>query len=260
MQATELDRRDYARAVEVIGDTPFTTLPSHALQRGACRAFIAGALPACDALIVQRQDAPNEPVAFGRDAEAIARAIALVEGWTCIEVAPAIAPALAAILAREGARVPGCPTRLYDDLHFVLDLPAEPLPHPAVRLLAPGDEALLAAAHASLRPAERDHIRWLLREGICAAAIVDGQIVARADSGAWTARYADIGVATLEAFRGRGYATAAAALVAAEARRRGRTPVWSTGEDNWASQRVARKLGFREVGRLTFVIPTSPSS
>jgi len=31
-------------------------------------------------------------------------------------------------------------------------------------------------------------------------------------------------------------------------------PVWSTGEDNVASLRVARKLGFEEVGRRTYVI------
>jgi RimJ/RimL family protein N-acetyltransferase len=35
--------------------------------------------------------------------------------------------------------------------------------------------------------------------------------------------------------------------------------VWSTGEHNLASLRVAAKLGFREVGRMTYVIPTLPS-
>ena len=35
---------------------------------------------------------------------------------------------------------------------------------------------------------------------------------------------------------------------------RGHTPVWSCGEDNMASLQVARKLGFEEVSRLTYVI------
>jgi RimJ/RimL family protein N-acetyltransferase len=30
-------------------------------------------------------------------------------------------------------------------------------------------------------------------------------------------------------------------------------PVWSTGENNVASLRVARNLGFEEVGRRTYV-------
>lgn len=256
MQPRELDRSDYERVAEAIGDAPFTTLPAHALRRGRCQAFIAGALPEFAALIIQRDAASDEPVAFGGDARVIAGTLALVEGWTCIEVEPAVAPELAAILARDLGR----PTRLYEDLHFILDGPPSPASDRAVRLLTPGDESLLGAAHPSLRPADHDEIRWLLREGACACAIVDGQVVARADCSAWTARYADIGVATLEAFRSRGYATAAAALVIAETRRRGLTPIWSTGEDNWASQRVARKLGFREVGRLTYVIPTSPAS
>ena len=33
----------------------------------------------------------------------------------------------------------------------------------------------------------------------------------------------------------------------------GRTPVWSCGEDNIASLKVAQKLGFEEVSRLTYV-------
>ena len=35
----------------------------------------------------------------------------------------------------------------------------------------------------------------------------------------------------------------------------GQTPVWSTGEDNWASQRVAEKVGFAEVSRRMYLIP-----
>jgi hypothetical protein len=181
--------------------------------------------------------------------------LGLVSGWTSIEVATPIAPAVSALLSAKLGR----DTRLHDDLHYALHAPVPAFPHPAVRLLGPDDEALLAAAHPSLCPASQDEVARLLRESVCACAIVDGQVVARADSGAWSARYADIGVVTLEPYRQRGYSTAAAALVAAEIQRQGRTPVWSTGEDNWASQRVARKLGFVDVGRLTYVIVSSAS-
>jgi predicted GNAT family acetyltransferase len=66
-------------------------------------------------------------------------------------------------------------------------------------------------------------------------------------------KYADLSVVTAGPWRGRGMATACAGLVIAEIRRSGRVPVWSTGEDNVASLRVARKLGFEEVGRRTYV-------
>jgi predicted GNAT family acetyltransferase len=94
----------------------------------------------------------------------------------------------------------------------------------------------------------------LLTEGIIAAAIVDGGVVAIAHTAARTERHADLGVATLPAWRGRGLATAAAALVAERVRAAGQIPVWSTGETNAASRRVAQKLGFREVARRTYLI------
>jgi predicted GNAT family acetyltransferase len=70
-----------------------------------------------------------------------------------------------------------------------------------------------------------------------------------------SAQYCDIGVHTLEPYRKRGYSTACAALVAREVQRRGLTPVWSTSTENYASLRVAAKAGFREVGRMTYIIP-----
>ena len=84
--------------------------------------------------------------------------------------------------------------------------------------------------------------------------MVDGRIVGTAQTSAITARYADIGVSTDERWRERGFATAAASIVARRVQETGRTPVWSCGEDNMASLRVARKLGFEEVSRLTYVI------
>jgi RimJ/RimL family protein N-acetyltransferase len=44
-------------------------------------------------------------------------------------------------------------------------------------------------------------------------------------------------------------------MVARAVRAAGQTPVWSCGESNEASLRVAGKLGFVEVGRRTYVIP-----
>jgi predicted GNAT family acetyltransferase len=88
-----------------------------------------------------------------------------------------------------------------------------------------------------------------------AAAIVTRAVVSIAFASARTAGHADVGVATLESWRGRGLATAAASLVAARIQAEGQAPVWSAGEGNLASLRVAEKIGFVEIGRRTYVIP-----
>jgi hypothetical protein len=47
----------------------------------------------------------------------------------------------------------------------------------------------------------------------------------------------------------------AAAHVAAAVQNRGLTPVWSCGAENVGSVGLARRLGFAEHGRLSYLIP-----
>jgi predicted GNAT family acetyltransferase len=93
----------------------------------------------------------------------------------------------------------------------------------------------------------------LLQAGAVAGAVIEGELVAVASTWAVSEKHADLAVVTAGPWRGRGLATACSGLVAAGVRRSGRVPVWSTGEDNLASLWVARKLGFEEVGRRTYV-------
>lgn len=95
----------------------------------------------------------------------------------------------------------------------------------------------------------------MLTEGVAAGAVVSGELTAIAHTHARSEQHADIGVSTLEGWRGRGFASAAASLVVRRVWEEGQVPVWSTGEDNSASLRVARKLGFEEALRRTYVIP-----
>jgi predicted GNAT family acetyltransferase len=67
-------------------------------------------------------------------------------------------------------------------------------------------------------------------------------------------------VYTKEAYRRRGFATAAASLVARRVQEAGQIPVWSAGGHNVASLRVAEKLGFEEVSRRVYVIPERATS
>ena len=117
------------------------------------------------------------------------------------------------------------------------------------------DRALFDGVPDDLKPGMRGDVEIVLREGFVAGAVADDRIVSVAHTNAITDRYADIGVFTHQDYRNRGYSTASASIVAAAIQGRGLTPVWSCGEDNLQSLRVAAKVGFTEVSRRTYVIP-----
>jgi GNAT superfamily N-acetyltransferase len=147
----------------------------------------------------------------------------------------------------------GCPIRQQGDVYHTLTKPppASLLDHPDIRLLTPNDLPLLKAAPPELRGSNPEH---LLNKTAAAGATINDQLVAIAQNYALTAGYGDIGVFTLPDWRGRSLATAAAAQVARWLQENGRIPVWSCGEHNLASLRVAEKLGFVENGRRVYII------
>jgi len=79
--------------------------------------------------------------------------------------------------------------------------------------------------------------------GPVTAAVVNGSAVSICYCARLSPLAAEAGVETLDAMRGRGYATAAVAAWAAALRRRGLLPLYSTSWENVASQRVAEKVG-----------------
>jgi hypothetical protein len=242
---------DGAALAGALGDTPESTISVHLLARGLGRGYAVGRPASFAAALVQEIADPREPVGFGSDADALWSILRDLAGWECVSVPSAVAPRLGRLVEAERGR----PVRYYGDVYHRLDRPAAAFRHELVRQLGRGDAALLEAAPVELRPRGWGDSERLLAEGIAAAALVDGAVVALAFTSARAAAHADIGVATLEPWRGRGLATAAASLVAARIQADGQTPVWSTGEDNLASLRVAEKIGFVAVGRRTYVIP-----
>lgn len=80
------------------------------------------------------------------------------------------------------------------------------------------------------------------------AVIEDGAAVSVCFCARLTARAAEAGVETVEAYRGRGCAPAVVAAWAHAVRAIGRIPLYSTPWDNLASQAVARKLGLIQYG------------
>lgn len=239
---------------DALGDTPETVIAAHLLRRGLCRAHVAGDPARFHAAIVDPTAMlPGEPMAFGDDAEAVWEILRRLDGWFCVNASERCAGALGPLMERALGR----PVRRLHDMCYALRRPPTAVSHPAVRLLGPADLALLDAAPEAVRGAGFGGVAALLGEGIVACALIDGRVVAIAHTSALTERHADIGAGTLLPWRGQGLATAAASLVAAQVRRSGRTPVWSTGEDNRASRRVAEKIGFEPVAQRVYCIPSA---
>ncbi len=254
MPCPPLDPADCVRLADALGDTPETVISVHKLTRGLCRAYVTGDPSHFDGALIEGFDLPEEPAAFGSDAEVLWQLLQSVNGWTCVNAPQAIARELGQVIEERM----GVPVRPYGDIYHVLTRPAARFPNDAVRQLAAADLALLESGPWPSPGGGFGGPGPMLAYGIAAGAIVSGQIVCFAQTYARSERHADIGVATIEAWRGRGLATAAASLVARWVQEAGQTPVWSAGEDNAASLRVADKIGFTAVSRRTYLIPRKP--
>lgn len=250
---TKLIPQECLTLAEGIGDTPMTVISASRLQQGVCDAYIAGSLPDVDAAIVFDVYCPDEPAGFGTDADALWQLLKATDRWGCINVDDSCAAALGVLIEADRATS----IRYYGDVYHALLEPVRSYPNEVVRLLTLEDVKRLTEAPTEVQGNGYKTHEAMLTEGIAAGAVVDGNIVAIAHTYAETKLHADIGVSTLEAWREKGFATAAASVVAQEIQARGKVPAWSCGEDNIASLRVAQKLGFTEVARRTYVIPIS---
>jgi RimJ/RimL family protein N-acetyltransferase len=231
-------------------DHPFTFSARSVLRRGTGSVWLDGDSSDPAAAVVLSSAQPTEPMAFGPDVDALWGLLRKLPGWTCVHLASEDAPRLARALERELR----APTRIYADIYYVLDHPPAPLRHGSVRRLTEDDLEMVERAPHELRPTGYLSVLAALSGSVVAGGIVGGELVARVSMTDSSEDFADIGSYTLEPWRNRGLASAAGSLVATEVFSRGMTPVWSTGEDNVRSQRVALKLGFREFGRQAYVI------
>ena len=236
------------RLVASLDEIPETVIPLHLMMQGACKVYSNGDPATSSAVIVQNENLREEPFGIGNDAKGLWALLRHLDDWKVVDVSPTVAPRLGAII-REAT---GRRAWYYDDVYHAMTRPAPIFDVPAVREFTRSDVDLLQAAGVDSANF-RGGLPALIEQGAIAGAVVDGRIVSTAQTAAITESYADIGVATDEQWRGRGFATAAASIVARRIQETGRTPVWSCGEDNLASLRVAQKLGFEEISRLTYV-------
>ena len=241
---TPLDRQACLNLAAKLAESPRTAMSHNALVNGHGVAFALG-----NACLIEPNFLPGEPAGFAPDAPSLWALLLQIEGWYCVLTDTALAQALGPLIERESAKS----MRYYTGLIFEL---TQPIVHasPHVRLLTQEDLPLLLAASELSSIDETQHCAQL-RVGLQAGAIVGGRLVALANVDSPIGRYAEIGVVTDEAYRNRGYSTAAASLVVQSLQSQGRDPLWSCGESNVASLAVAHKLGFVERDRMTYVIP-----
>lgn len=244
-----IDRVQMFAAARWLGDRPQTVITTHALLTGRCEAWIVGEPDDPRALLIRTHWVPTEPYGFGRDAESLADLLLSIDGWTCINVGGALVETMPGALQRRTGRS----VAQFGDLYGVLLRREQQFSHPSVRLLNEDDADLLADAPPPVGARQRKTASMILREGVCAAAIVNGRIVSRVHAYPCLPRHAELGAATLQSFRGQGLNTACASMVVDALLARKVTPVWSTGEANLASQRVAAKLGFVRTTARTYL-------
>lgn len=234
---------------ETLGDTCETVISVHLLRRGLCEAYLLGDLDGEYGAIVRDRNVFGEPAAYGNSPALIWELLQSLTGWFCVNIASELGAPIAMFMERDW----GVSVRYLAEIYYTLNIPVNRFNDPAVRQMTLDDLDLLEAAPAEVWARGFGGTRRLLEHGYVACALVDNQIVAVAYTYARTERHADIGVSTLPVYRGRGFVTAAASLVTCRVQEAGQIPVWSTGEDNDASQRVAQKLGFTEVRRSMYL-------
>ncbi len=236
---------------EWLGDSPTTVISRHFLREGQAEVVCVGSPHDPEAVVIQLTGYPEEPTAFG-DAEAIASVLPMLQGWTSINVPADAADALIDPVRHAAG---AASVRLLDDIYHELTDPVRQVHLPDVRLLTTDDHDLLRSAPAELVGDSADSLIEEMTWGHLGGAIRDGGLVSIAHTFARSERHVDIGVATMQAWRQQGLATAAAAAVAGAIQRDGQIPVWSCGGNNAASLAIAARLGFREVARRTYLVP-----
>jgi len=247
-----LNRPERAELLAWLGDSAFSALSAGQVLTGLCRAYVIGDPGTPDAALVQSASQPNEPTAFGRDADSVWVLLSHVPGWDCVEVGSEIAADVASLLKQEV----GMPTQRLPMRYYALDREPIEFRVPSVRLLGPGDAEIVRQSDPLFRSFFSGHGSedQMLTEGVVAGVIEDGRLVSAVTTSAWAGVHVDLGVATIPAMRRRGLATGAAFVVCSRLRAGGHIPVWAAGEPNQASWRIPEKLGFNYVGRREYVV------
>jgi GNAT superfamily N-acetyltransferase len=232
--------------LSTLPDSPRWVEARGMLLSGRGRA-VASPSPATEATVVAAPSALLAVIVRWQEPRSLARALEQVPGEFTI-VAPAETAVALGDLMRARRREPVTLFQLPPDGAARLPDPR----HPADVLRA--DELHLLD---SLPPDLRGELRSASAFSPIAAAWVRNEPVAFCYAGWETESHWDVSIDTLERYRRRGCATAAATCLIRRFAQAGKTAVWGATESNVASTRLARTLGFVEVDRLVLWHPAS---
>ena len=235
----------------MLAENPETVISIHILTRGECNIYMSGNQHPRSVAILQSKELPSEPVAFGSDPNAIWQELAQVKDWQCILVDKEVAFPVGEIISTQLKTQ----VSLLDDVYHVPREQVLSFQDKSVRHMTIKDLTQLEALPPEAQPIGFwADLKTSLREGLVAGALVEGKVAGTCFVAARGQRYVDIGVHVLKNYRQLGLATASASLVTRSVQSEGLIPVWSCGSHNTPSLKLARKLGFGEVSRRTYVI------
>ncbi|MBI4978644.1 MAG: GNAT family N-acetyltransferase [Spirochaetes bacterium] len=125
--------------------------------------------------------------------------------------------------------------------------------------LTPADYPAYETFHRTLFPNAHqeewlsDYYRSMMERASIYGIFRDGMLVCTTDAPdtPFDDPVVEIGVNTLPAYRGHGFATMVSAAAAAGIVRQGKTPLWSCAYSNEASRRIALHIGFNELGVMS---------
>lgn len=247
MIQTQFTAAERESLCETLGDSPFTVISTHDIRLGMVNLALVGTVFDIGGLVVQLHEDLTEPCIFGNDVTAMTQAMSVIQGWTCVNVDETIALPL----SETWGQVLNRPFRFYGDWHYILE---EPISISEVNIDGLEIRLLQADDIAPLMASSHEEVDSWFSNAVTACAMKSGQVLAMAHLTSVSARYGNIGVYTNAQWRKRGLSTAVSSMVARRIQDMGLIPVWSTGEDNIASQRVAQKLGMTEYGKRMYLI------
>ena len=222
-------------------DLPRWVEPRAAVLSGECDIF---GMPGENACIIRSTRIPLATVVGRPSRELLLRAIDL------------IGPEAELMVMHEDAEHVRAVLRYWRELPVTLHTRPENAPAPAgaeacrgIRIYDPWQASGKRGLAESLK-------QTLKAATIVAAKRVDGQVAAVCYTDAVTEQWWDVGVSTLKAHRRRGYARACFAALDRYMLARGKHPVWGARDDNAASLKMARSLGFEPADHvLVFASP-----
>ncbi|MGB0524920.1 MAG: GNAT family N-acetyltransferase [Flammeovirgaceae bacterium] len=246
MNILRLNYQEKMAFVSQLEESHFLTIPKYLLENDLADIYLDEQQVN---YVIQSKLDPGEPTGFGEDAIILWEILKNLHDWRCINVSQELAKPLLKVIKNDWK----CAVREYGDVYYGLNHQVRKYENQAVRKLITEDKSLLAAFGFD----NTQLMENAIDKGFAYGAVIENQLVSLSYAPTHTLQYIEIGVETKEGYRNQGYSTAASAMLLQDIQTNTQLiPTWSAGEDNYASIKVAEKLGFEKLGERVYLILT----